>query len=221
MKSTLTSKLAIGVLGLALAPAATQANLITGGIQITGGKVTADNADLTAATELQFSNDRGTAVTWSLATPGNGAAHVNSATGSFAVPGVLNQFVTMYSPLTISPLTLPGGALWTVGGFSQNLTSLEILGAATDYDMGVTALLLSGDGVLSGNGYEGTTGHWEAEIDGDLATGDLVAFGWSASSDSTGTKAPDSVPDGGATAILLGSALTIMGVVGRKQLNKA
>jgi|GraSoiStandDraft_24_1057298.scaffolds.fasta_scaffold173458_1 hypothetical protein len=177
--------LACGVLALSSLLSKVEASLIEGGIAFTGA-ATPDNSNLTQASQITF-----------------GATTVDGdGWGSFE--NILDgTSVNMYSPLKINPVDLPNEALWTVGGFSLMLTSLTVDTAHSS----ANALLLSGIGTLSGNGFEDTPGDWQATI---TTAGSPATFSWSAISGPV-----ESVPDNGETAILLGSGLIVMGVVGR------
>lgn len=126
-----------------------------------------------------------------------GATGVTSGNGSFAVfaPG---SAVTMSSPLAINPTSVPVLALWSIGIYSFDAYSL-VQSAQTS-----STLTLTGTGVIhNGTPAEDTAGQWIATFNTLSGT-----FSWSASS---GT-----VPDGGTTMLLLGSALTGITLLRRK-----
>jgi hypothetical protein len=113
--------------------------------------------------------------------------------------------VTMTPFLNINPAALPAGAVWSVGGFSMTLTSLGTIGSPTQ-----TSLVLGGFGMLSdGIPADNNTGIWTATFtsSGPGSTG--VTFSWNSSSSGT-------VPDGGTTVLLLGAALSGLGLLRKK-----
>ncbi|MBL9212914.1 MAG: hypothetical protein JNL92_20810 [Opitutaceae bacterium] len=84
--------------------------------------------------------------------------------------------------------------LWTVGGFTFNLTSSAIVTQNASF------LNVQGTGFLSGNGYDVTPGNWYFTSQGG---GDNNLFSFSASNDTR----PAGVPEGGSTVLMLGGCL--------------
>ncbi len=126
--------------------------------------------------------------------PGANAV-VNSATGNF-VPFVLQQ--VNYANFSYSPLTVVN-PLWqlSIGGLSFDLLSI------TSIDEGVPGLELHGSGIIHSALYEDTVGNWSFSAN---TTGTKFTF-----SSQTST-----VPDGGTTVMLLGAALSGLGLIRRK-----
>ena len=124
---------------------------------------------------------------------------VQSASGSFA--GLAG------SPAAFTPSWFFNSgaisAFWTVGGFTFNLIASSIVSQGADF------LLVSGTGIITGNGFDATRGNWLFSIQ-DAPAG--LVFSWSGGSAAT--------PDGGTTVALLGLALA--GIEGiRRKLMKA
>jgi hypothetical protein len=194
--------LAIGILSFSLLPEA-HGSLITGGISFSGGAY-ANNPDLSVATLIYLSPDVGIPETWDLPD-----TEVESRSGDFKPYIPLNSSVTMYSPLHINPTQLPDAPVWEVGGFSLKLDTLTSSG---DSD----SLTLSGRGTISSTNplYDDTPGTWVATFNSDGGFTGPATFSWSASSGA-------SVPDGGGTAVLLGSALILVGAANRFRCRQA
>jgi hypothetical protein len=180
---------------------------ITGTIQMQGG-VTLDNNDFTKATTATF------------ATFPNAAGFVVIGTGSFApIPGTLSPIPTLTSvffasPLVFSPLgsqNTPIADLWslTSGGvtYSFNLGNVSSVTPGIGSD-GTQFLNLAGSGTvdISGGLYDETVANWSFSIT-DTGSGTLN-FGFSDSN--------TAAPDGGMTVMMLGAALTGLGLIKRK-----
>ncbi len=173
------------------------ATLIDGSIAFKGGAL-ADNSDLTKASQISFYPASVTPTT------------VIYSSGDFG--GLTGSGVAMYSPLIIDPPTPPAGALWSVGGFSLILDSLEV-----DY-VGQTALALYGTGTLYGAGFEPTAGEWFFGL--TTSGGQEATFSWASLTSSSGEPG-QSVPDGGSTAMLLGCGLVLLGFLSRSRAQRA
>jgi len=125
---------------------------------------------------------------------------IGTSTGSYsAVPA--NFSPVTYNAFTFDPVTtsLPMMPLWTftIGSvtYSFDLTSLAIDTRSS------TGIHLTGSGVAHITDFEDTEGLW------DLSIGSVGRFHFSA-----GTE----VPDGGATAILIGTGFLALGFLRRK-----
>jgi len=186
LSKTILTVIAVGLLSCGLFCQQAQATPITGDIQFTG-IVTFDNTDLSMAKQVS---------TWDLCL-------VLSDSGSFssipALPTVTN--VTMTAPWIFNPstATIP---LWQVGGFTFDLASSTIVTQTT------TFLNVTGVGTLSAAGFDTTPGTWSFTISNTDGLAHST-FGFQADT------APK-VPDGGATAALLGVALAGVEVLRRK-----
>jgi hypothetical protein len=150
------------------------------------GGATANNTDLTAATAISSFG----VVT---VTPG-------STAGAYA--GTDGSLVT-YTPFTFTPFSGPISPLWTFtsGGVTY---SFDLLSVSKDPGATANSLTLHGSGMarISGGVYEDTPGEWVFTINRGTS---LFSF-----SSST------AVPDGGATAMLVGLGLLGMGCMRRK-----
>jgi hypothetical protein len=126
-----------------------------------------------------------------------GSTFVTSANGTFAIfaPG---SPVAVFSPLAINPTVTPVIGLWSIGIYSFDAFSL-VQSAQT-----ATTLTLTGTGVIhNGNPQEDAAAQWIATFNTLSGT-----YSWSAS---TGT-----VPDASSTLMLLGGAMTGIGLIRRK-----
>jgi hypothetical protein len=194
MKSKLLRFLMVGAVLVSIGfSAAVQAIPITGTINM-GGSATADNGDLTLATQfLAFGSP--TPVT------------VTAGTGAYsAVP---TTTIATWTPFFWIPPTgsTPVIPLWTftVGSVTYSF-DLTTLGVATSGSfLGSTFLVLNGTGVasISGGTYNPTFGNWSLTA----VTGGEATFAFSSSTAATGVG----VPDGGTSVILLGIALSSLG----------
>ncbi|MGH7991037.1 MAG: VPDSG-CTERM sorting domain-containing protein [Limisphaerales bacterium] len=117
-----------------------------------------------------------------------------------------------------SPWFFNSGAvasLWSVGGFTFDLTSSKIAYQGTTVQGGtsVGGVLVTGIGAVSGNGLAAEAMTWE------FATGDPSANGIFSFqvADGTTSTTTSTVPDGGTTAMLLGLGMLGLGLV-KKQL---
>jgi hypothetical protein len=95
---------------------------------------------------------------------------VVSRSGSFASVSV-GAAVTMAAPWNFNSGSLP--ALWSVGGFTFNLTASSIVMQANGF------LNVRGTGMISGNGFNATPGSWKFSTQNPAANG---VFSFSASS---------------------------------------
>jgi VPDSG-CTERM motif len=182
LSKTILAVVAVGLLGSGLFCQQAQATPITGDITF-GGVVTFDNIDLSLA--KQVSTD---------------FAIVTSDSGSFGSIPILSS-VTI-APWIFSPST-PTTPLWSVGGFSFDLTSSTIV-TQTKFFLNITGI-----GTLNGPGFDPTAGTWSFTVANALG-GTHETFGFQSDT------AAGLVPDGGTTAALLGLALAGIEVLRRK-----
>jgi hypothetical protein len=118
-------------------------------------------------------------------------AHVEAGanTGDFAgIPA--NSAVAMMAPYVFNPST-PNPSLWSVGGFTFNLQSTTIVFQSSD------GIILTGSGIISGNGFDPTPGEWS--FSQQKGSGTRLSF--------SGTTEALPAPDGGMTLALLGAGL--------------
>ena len=129
------------------------------------------------------------------ALPGN--ALVSNGTGDFAA--FIGSAAT-YADFTYSPLAVVN-PIWTLvaGGLSFDLASITFISEAG------TGLVLNGTGTIHSALHDDTPGTWS--FSADTANGGLFTF-------SSQTAAQ--VPDGGATAMLLGLGVLGMATLRRK-----
>jgi len=166
-KIVLASIAAVASVGLL---SSAQATPITGMLNISG---TAHyNAPIATATQVTMFEDVIT-----------GGAN----TGSFAgIPSLVP--VTMTSPYIFNPST-PTPALWSVAGFTFDLLSSVIIFQSSH------GILLEGEGIITGNGFDPTSGHWS--FSQQQGAGTILTF----------SATTEAVPDGGMTMALLGAGL--------------
>jgi hypothetical protein len=165
-----------------------QATPVVGAIGFTG-RVSYDTTSAGTATEV---------TSWVKST-------VNGTSGSFT--SVANGTATTFSSsvwkfVTGTPIT----SFWSVGGYTFELLSSYIV------YQGNGALVVDGTGIVSGNGYSDTTLSWSFTSQDPATTSSPDTWTISASANSL----PASVPDGGATVILLGIAFAGVALLRRK-----
>src|SRR6266446_10877755 len=142
LSKTLLAVLATGVLSCAVSSQQAQATSINGDIQF-AGETHFDTNSLATATRV---------VTWFDVFHNAGFSSVTSGTGDFAGIASGTQ-ATMATPWIFNPSTATPG-LWSVGGFTFNLTSSTII------NQDATNLTISGIGIVSGNGFDATSMTW-------------------------------------------------------------
>jgi protein with PEP-CTERM/exosortase system signal len=184
LSKTILTLVTVGLLSGGLFCQQVQATPITGDITF-GGVVTLDSTHLNLATQVS---------TWDLSI-------VTSDSGSFSSIPILSN-VTMTAPWIFNPST-PTIPLWSVGGFTFDLTSSTIVTQTNFF------LNIRGVGSLSGPGFTTTPGSWSFTIS-DALGGPSSTFGFEPDT------AAGLVPEGGATVALLGLALAGVEVLRRK-----
>lgn len=182
------SRLITGGLAAVLAMSAftiqqAQGAMINGAITFAGGAVY-DTMSLATATRV----DAFSVVT------------VQSRDGDFSGFVNVGDSVTMAMPWIFTPST-PTPGLWSVGGFTYDLSSSNVVLQNADF------LVIEGTGTIMGNGFDPTEGTWSFTSQSPDANG---IFSFSASGDFQG------VPDGGITAALLGVGLVGIELLRRK-----
>ena len=130
---------------------------INGSISIKGGAELNMNSVNTATKVTGWLNGAGAKPT------------VASRSGSFTAYVTVGASVTMNQPWTFGS-GLP--ALWSVGGFTFNLTTSTIVRQANGF------LAVSGTGTITGNGFAPTPGTWKFSTQNPPAAG---VFSFSAS----------------------------------------
>ena len=180
--------LATGVLSCAVFSQQAQATAINGDIQF-AGEVHFDTNSLATATRV---------VTWFDVFHNAGFTSVTSGTGDFAgiAPGTQ---ATMAQPWIFTPST-PTPGLWSVGGFSYDLLTSTVV------TQNAGTLLITGTGIVSGNGFDPTSMDWSFTTQ---SSGGRTRTNFSFSANGT------AVPDGGTTVMLLGAALGVLGMARR------
>ena len=133
---------------------------------------------------------------------GWGNTTVGSDSGSFAFIPTLTPVVMTSSQWNFVSGALP--AFWSVGGFTFDLASSSIFSQGG----GFLNVLLAG--TVSGNSYDPTafTGSFQVanpSANGDVTFTERISF-----------NSPVSVPDGGATVLLLGMGLVAMALLKRR-----
>jgi hypothetical protein len=179
---------AVAVCGLA---GIAQAVPISGDITFAGG-ITLDTSSAGTATEV---------LSWT-GTGGTGLPVVISGDGSFS--GVVGNSATFASPWHFN--SGPVASLWSVGGFTFDLTSSHIV-----FQGGSPAgVLVDGIGAVMGPaGLDPEAMTWSFSTSDPSAAG---IFSFQVADGTTG-----SVPDGGTTAMLLGLGVLALGML-KKQL---
>src|SRR6266576_7034549 len=144
LTKTILAMLATGVLSCAVFSQQAQATAITGDIQF-AGETHFDTNSLATATRV---------VTWFDVFHNAGHSSVTSGTGDFAgiAPGTQ---ATMAQPWIFIPST-PTPGLWSVGGFSFDLLTSTVV------TRNAGTLVIEGNGIVSGNGFDPTTTDWSS-----------------------------------------------------------
>jgi hypothetical protein len=192
--STKAACMILAITGFALSSRASPIP-ITGSISFAGSTTINGTSFVTATAFSSFQN----------VTVGAPSALSGSYVGTSGATVTMTPFI--WSPPTAST---PVNPLWTFvsGGdtYSFDLSVLHVDYAST------TGLLLSGLGTayITGSGLDflATTGTWNLSSQ---------TLGQSSFTFSSTTTVPNSVPDGGTTATLLGGSLLGLAYVGRKQ----
>jgi hypothetical protein len=181
------------VAGLALTQTL-QATSITGSIGFSGVGVTYNSGSAGTATAV---------TSWI-------SPVVSGVSGTFATPSpfaVANSTPVIFAPGNWNfDTTSSINHFWSVGGFTFELLSSYVV--AQGGINGVNAYIIAaGTGIVSGNGYAPTTWVWSFSSQDPSSGANPTSWTFSASS-----SAPVSVPDGGATVLLLGIALCGVGL---------
>ena len=179
--------IALGVGGIA------QAVPISGDITFAGGVDLNTSSAGTATEVLNWTGHGGTGLPIVISDDGSFSGIAPGTTATFASPWSFNSGSV--------------AALFTVGGFTYDLTSSKIV-----YQGGSPAgVLVDGIGSISGNGLNSEAMTWSFSTSDPSALGvDAAIFSFQVAAGTTGT-----VPDGGTTAMLLG-----LGVLGLGMLKK-
>jgi len=185
ISKTILAVLAIGALSSALFSQQAQASQIQGDILLIG-RVTLDGNLLTATTVTNLF----------AAISGNPGKSTVAATSGDFTSVALGSEATMAHPWVFSPST-PVASLWSVGGFSFDLTSVTSITRPPGF------LNVSAVGILHGAGFDDTAGTFTFTV-----TGTGVRFGFAAN-----TVA--GAPDGGTTVMLLGLGISALGIARR------
>jgi len=182
---------ACGVAGIAQA---VPTDGISGDITFAGG-VTLNGTSAGGATEV---------LSWT-GPGGSGMPVVISDSGSFS--GISKGTAASFTSPWFFNSTSPVNSLWSVGGFTFDLTSSHIV-----FQGGNPAgVLVDGIGAVMGNGLLPEAMTWE------FATGDPSANGVFSFQVADGAQGQGTVPDGGTTAMLLGLGVLGLGLV-KKQM---
>jgi len=199
LTKTLLAVLAAGLVTTALSTQEAQAAQINGRLDL-AGSVMFDSSALQNVTQV---------LEWRDVFGNAGFSNVAGVTGTYATFGggiPLGTQATMATPWIFNPSTATPG-LWSVGGFTFDLTSATILTQNTRF------LNISGVGTVSGNGFDATHAHWAFTVqNAGGGTGDFFSFSANTAS---------AVPDGGSAVALLGISLVAIEFVRRKLRSRA
>jgi hypothetical protein len=128
-------------------------------------------------------------------------AFVSGTSGDFASVPVMSN-VAFVTPYVFNPPT-PYANLWSVGGFTFELTSSSIDTQNSHF------LNISGVGFVTGNGFDRTPGTWSFTSNRSNG-GTATQFSFAGNTTATPT------PDSGSTVALLGIALITVGTLRAK-----
>ena len=193
LTKTVLTLIAAGFALTAISTQEAQAAKINGRLDL-AGSIMFDSSALQNVTQV---------VEWRDIFGNAGFSNVAAFNGSYTGFVNLGDQATMATPWTFLPP--PGGqpALWSVGGFTFDLTSATIITQTA------TFLNIMGVGTVSGNGFEDTTAHWAFSVqNAGGGTGDFFSF--------SANTAAQGVPDGGSAVALLGMGLGVIEFIRRK-----
>ena len=159
------------------------------------GDVVFDSVDLSSSTAVNH---------WISAANNLEKATTFGATGDFAAAIPTGTEADMTHPWTFSPST-PTAPLWSALGFSFDLTSILSVTKIGDNFLNVLAA-----GIVHATGFDDTAALFSFTVNNpDGKTHLTYSF-----ADATVTV-PGGVPDGGTTVMLLGAALSVLGIARR------
>lgn len=174
-----------------------QAVPISGDITFAGGVDLNTSSAGTATEVLAWTGPGGTGMPIVISDDGSFSSITPGTTATFAAPWSFNSG--------------PVSSLWSVGGFTFDLTSSSIV-----FQGGNPAgVLVDGIGAVSGNGLDMEAMTWSFSTSDPGATGvDSLIFSFQVASGTTG----GTVPDGGTTAMLLGLGILGLGLLKKQML---
>ena len=193
---TILAALAIGLLSCGLLSQQAQAAHIVGEIHM-AGDVVFNTVDLSSATAVNH---------WFSALNHIEKTTSFGATGDFAVIPTGTE-ADMTHPWIFSPST-PTAPLWTIAafGFSFDITSITSITRQGDNFLNILAL-----GVVHATGFEDANASFSFTVDNpDGKTHLAYSF-----AEADVTVIGGGVPDGGTTVMLLGAALSVLGIARR------
>ena len=191
---TILTVVAVGLLSCGLFCQRAEATAIQGNINFAGASQFDTNSLLTATRVVTWFDSNGNAGFSSVQLGG---------TGDFAGIPAGTQ-ATMAQPWIFNPST-PTPGLWSVGGFSYDLLTSTVV------TQNAGTLLITGTGIVSGNGFDPTSMDWSFTT--QSAGGQTrTTFSFSANG--------IAVPDGGSAVALLGLALVGIEALRRKLHDK-
>jgi len=189
LTKTILTLIAAGFALTAISTQEAQAAKITGRIDFAGA-VMFDSSALQNATQV---------LEWRDVMGNLGFSNVAAFNGSYSGFVSLGDMAAMATPWVF---TMPTTGLWSVDGFTFDLTS------ATITMQNASFLTIKGVGTVSGNGFDATMAKWAFSVqNAGGGTGDFFSF--SANTASV-------VPDGGSAVALLGISLVAIEFVRRK-----
>jgi len=185
--------LVLAVFGTGFVTSTAEAVPITGSIGFAGGIEPV--ADWSTVNSINITGDQAL-VLCNIVTPCDGA---------FAVLNDIDAEIAVYNDFAFAPLGGSVTPLWSVDGFSFNLTSI------TNVERAVNGIVLAGSGTLFGPaGFDPTAAIWSFSADETD-----VEFRFSST-----TAAITTVPDGGTTSMLLGLGLLTLAGVRRRVIGR-
>ena len=191
LTKTILTLIAAGLVLTALSTQEAQAAKIIGRLDI-AGSVMFDSSALQNVTQVNE---------WRDIFGNSGFTNVAAFNGSYLGFVSMGDQATMATPWTFNPSTNTP-ALWSVGGFTFDLTSATIVMQTG------TFLDIEGVGTVHGTGFEDTTARWAFSVqNAGGGPGDFFSFSANTAS---------GVPDGGSAVALLGISLVAIEFVRRK-----
>jgi hypothetical protein len=198
---TVPTLCAAALCAVVLAAPSAKANSINGSIAFSAQGVVVNNANLALATSFYVDGTVGGKLM-------DNIAYVSeNPTGNYLSVPLFTQVT--FNGFTFNPQGGSVNPLWTfaIGPVGdQTVYSFDATTITSSYNASKRAWDIEGNGMAMETGYSDTLGSYDIQLG---QSGASFNFG-------AATSAPSSVPDGGSSMTLLGSAVLGLGVFGRK-----
>jgi hypothetical protein len=187
-RRTIPTLCAAAFCAVVLAAPSAKANSITGSIGFGASGVTVNSANLQTATDFSVTGP-----------------YTDVELGSYAAVPTFTP-VTTFNGFTFNPPVASVTPLWSflVGSVTYSFDATSV---TSSFNSSLDEWDIGGQGIAMITGYSATTGTWNINLS---QSGESFVF------DSSEAALPQSVPDGGSSAVLLGSAFLGLAAIGRK-----